>query len=247
LTLSSSSPEICTIEKGLIYAKSLGNCSLKIASVGRDNVRGFSNYELLIPVTKKVNSIKHYLPSTSSVGSSHSTGAIATSGLKVTLESKSPLVCVVENQSLKMIATGNCSITLGAQEDSDFAASSLELSIPVRMGQQEIVFQDRSFAFAMSRKNFFLNSTSTSGLPVNAVTLTPSVCTSLGLTLTAKKPGECRIILQQPGNMNFFRAPNLEVTGFIAEDRSSITCTNGKKRLKVVAKNPKCPKGYKEK
>jgi len=247
LSLSSKTAETCTIEKGLIVAKSLGNCEIQVTSQTRENIKGITEYLLSLKVVKKENKITESISRSGFVGTLLYSSVTSKSGASTVLQSLTPSVCEIGTNSIKLIAMGVCRISVTAPETAMFSSNSAEIVISVLKGSQQIEVGTRSFSIGMSEKTLDLDATSSAYLPLASRSLTSKICEIIGLSVRAKKPGECQIQISQLGNSNYNAAAPVIITGFIAEDRLAITCVRGKKSIKVLAKDPVCPRGYKEK
>lgn len=247
LFLTSETSDTCIIEKGLIVAKSLGNCELKITSQSKENVKGVSDFLLTLKVVKRENKISESISRSGFVGNSLYFSVTSTSGIATSLQSLTPSICEISANSIKLSGAGICRIGVTAPETPTFAANSSEIVIAVLRGTQQIDVVTRSFAMDMSEKFLDLDAKSSVYLPLSSKSLTSKICEISGLTIRAKKPGECQIQLSQLGNTRYNAAAPVTITGFIAEDRFKITCVKGSVTKKIKAVKPKCPNGYKKK
>jgi peptide/nickel transport system substrate-binding protein len=96
---------------------------------------------------------------------------------------------------------------------------------------------------------------SSSGLKVNTISRSESICRINGGELVVLSSGSCIIAANQPGDDRFNPTPErifvLSVDSLLSTSAvkkvktgGSITCAKGKQRIEVQGKNPKCPKGY---
>jgi hypothetical protein len=90
---------------------------------------------------------------------------------------------------------------------------------------------------------------STSNLSVFAYNSTDNVCVYENGIIRAKTSGRCVIAFSQEGDSEFKPANNLILDFAIAStnNKTTITCVNGKLTKKVTAVKAKCPAGYKVK
>jgi hypothetical protein len=77
---------------------------------------------------------------------------------------------------------------------------------PINLNNQTITFDPLPDKF-VNDEPFPVNATASSGLSVSFATLTPSICTVSGNTVTLLTTGSCTIQATQPGNVDFNPAP----------------------------------------
>lgn len=217
-----------------------------VSSIGKGTILGYTNYNLELQVTKKADSISVVAPITSNVGLTHYFAPKSELGSNVISGVTTSTICVVDGTTLRMLAAGVCQVEVFTEETPLVSATRKVFNITVAKGSQKISVTQRSFVLNMSAPKLTLDATSSSGLDVTVESLSPDICVANGLEVTAKKAGECMISLSQIGDSNYLDAPELQITGYIVEDRTAIICYKGKLTKKVLAKNPKCPKGYKK-
>jgi hypothetical protein len=86
---------------------------------------------------------------------------------------------------------------------------------------------------------FSINATASSGLPVSFASLTPSVCTVNGNTVTLLATGTCTIQATQPGNASFNPAPPItQAFAVKSTQKSDQTITFGKPADKQLGDPP---------
>jgi hypothetical protein len=87
----------------------------------------------------------------------------------------------------------------------------------------------------------------TSYLPLSIRSLDSSVCDYVLNYIKLKKPGRCKITLDQSGSAFYAPAESKYIDFEILATKKTITCIKGKSVKKVTALNPKCPVGFKKK
>lgn len=162
-------------------------------------------------------------PADSSVGSSVTMGATATSSLTVTYVSNTPLVCTVVGNVVTIVGGGTCSITANQTGNVNFyAATSVTQSFLVAKQNQEIVFVDMAknygdsdfSAGAVSNKE----STSTgTALPlsysaVEATCPATVAVVTTGGSIQVVGIGTCEITASQAGDDSWNAATNVSAT-----------------------------------
>ena len=139
--------------------------------------------------------------------------ATASSGLPVTYASSTQSVCSILNASLTLIATGTCTVRASQAGNASFSkATDVSQSFMVTAGGTQA--QTISFG-ALGNKvwgaaPFALSATASSVLPVTFISLTTSVCSVSGSTVTIVAVGACTIRASQVGNATYASAPTVD-------------------------------------
>lgn len=132
--------------------------------------------------------------------------ATSSAGLTVSFISNSPGVCTISGANAILASLGTCSITAQQTGDANTnAAPTVQQSFSVVQGGQTITFGAQVSPRAYVGGGTFglapVASTS-SGLAIAYSTLTPSVCTISGTTVTILRAGQCTIAADQGGSGN---------------------------------------------
>ena len=132
--------------------------------------------------------------------------ATATSGLAVSFTSITPSICTVAGSTVTGVSAGVCTIAADQAGNANYnAAPQVTQSISIGKGNQVIT----SFAFppiAIGGTGS-ISALATSGLAVSFGSLTPSICSVAGSTITGITAGSCTIAANQSGNANYNAAP----------------------------------------
>jgi len=145
------------------------------------------------------------------VGGTGIVSATATSGLPVTFTSFTPSVCTISGAIVTGVSAGTCIIAGDQAGNSDYnAAPQATLTINVIKSSQTITFGATPSVSVGGTGT--VSATSSSGLPVTFTSLTTSVCTISGATVTGVTAGQCRIAADQSGNPNYNAAPQVVLT-----------------------------------
>ncbi len=135
--------------------------------------------------------------------------AAATSGLPVSFASTAQSVCNISGNTVTLTGIGTCSITASQAGNGTFAAASpLTRTFSVLKGSQSISFAPLANV-TPGTAPITLTATTTSGLAVVFTSLTLSACTLTGNTLNLIAAGTCTVTASQPGNANYFEAPQV--------------------------------------
>jgi len=109
VTLTSSTPDICTTNGAKVTYVAVGVCTL-IA-----NQAGNTNYTAAPQVTANLTSLF--------VGQTATLSATATSGLAVSFTSTTPSVCTVSETTVTYVAEGTCTLTADQTGDANYNAA----------------------------------------------------------------------------------------------------------------------------
>ncbi|HEY5750501.1 MAG TPA: choice-of-anchor tandem repeat GloVer-containing protein [Chryseolinea sp.] len=139
-------------------------------------------------------------------------GAVSSSGAPIQFSSSNPAVAIIERGRIKPVGVGTTIITAKLPASANFfKADDVERQLVVVRGDQSISFD----AFAPLYKSdapFELKAVASSGLPVTYKSSNTAVATIDGNTITIKGVGSTIITASQPGDVNFYPAPNAQQT-----------------------------------
>ena len=144
--------------------------------------------------------------------------ASATSGLPVTLETKTPDVCEGSGTSPMTItikAMGTCTVEATQEGDDSWSpAPDISESFSVTPASQTITVKPIGDT-PLSRHWTRARATTTSGLPVTWTSTTPDICTTkrgFGQRVYLKAAGTCTLQATQAGNKLWYSAPSVTDT-----------------------------------
>jgi hypothetical protein len=124
----------------------------------------------------------------------------------VSFSSATPAVCTASSATVTLLAVGACTIQATQAGNANWAAAApVSQSFQVATGSQTITFGALSNQ-ALGAAPFTVSATATSGLAVSFNSLTTSVCTVSGATVTLVAISTCTIQATQPGNANWAAA-----------------------------------------
>jgi mono/diheme cytochrome c family protein len=142
--------------------------------------------------------------------------ASATSGLAVSFVSDTTGVCTISGSNAVLVSVGTCTIRAQQGGSANFnAATDVTQSFMVTQGTQTITFGTQTSPRAFVAASTFMLSpvaSASSALPVSYSSLTTSVCTISGTTVTMVAAGNCTIAANQAGNGNFSAAAQVTQT-----------------------------------
>ena len=149
--------------------------------------------------------------------------ASASSGLPVSFASLTTSVCTVSGSTVTLVSVGTCTVRASQAGNAIYPpAVNADEPFSVGQGSQTIAFGSLSNQ-TYGAQPFPTIATSSSGLPVNLSSLTPSVCSITVGTITIISAGTCTIRASQPGNMGYRPAPNADQTFAIAQAAQTIS------------------------
>lgn len=135
--------------------------------------------------------------------------ATSTSGLPVTFESTTPSICTVSGNEATLVSAGECRIVAhqggGTTEDGVLWAPADDTShlFNVLKHPQTITFAGPQYVKLATTPQMEVVSVASSGLPVDLVVDTPTVCTLTGSTLKFLAKGSCALTGTQAGDGNY--------------------------------------------
>jgi streptogramin lyase len=133
--------------------------------------------------------------------------ATASSGLTVSFNSQTPSICTVSGTTVTLLSVGQCTIQAAQPGDgiTYAAATSVSQSFQVTQAGQTITFGALSNQ-PQGTAPFAVTATASSGLTVGFTSLTTSVCTVSGTTVTLLAVGVCTIQATQTGGLDYTAA-----------------------------------------
>lgn len=135
--------------------------------------------------------------------------ATASSGLAVSFTSLTTSVCTVSGSTVTIVNVGTCTIQASQAGNATYApAQNVSQSFAITQASQTIAFGALANQ-PLGNPPFWLNATASSGLVVYFTSLTTSVCTVSGNTVTLATTGTCTIGASQPGSTYYTAAPNV--------------------------------------
>ncbi|MFM9916331.1 MAG: ExeM/NucH family extracellular endonuclease [Rhizobacter sp.] len=139
--------------------------------------------------------------------------ATATSGLAVTFSSVTASVCTVTSGgSVSLVAVGTCTLAADQAGNASFAPAPQVLrsfAVGAATGQAQTIGFGTLASRAVDSGNFIVGATASSGLSVVFSSLTSSICTVVGNTVTLLTVGTCTIVADQAGNASYAAAPQV--------------------------------------
>jgi hypothetical protein len=139
-------------------------------------------------------------PADAPVNASFPVSATADSGLPVSFSSQTLSICTVSGNTVTTLTIGTCTLTADQAGNAGYwLPASTSRSFAVQGLGQTISFAGLT-DHALDGGGFNLGATASSGLPVQFISLTTSICTVSGNAVTLVAVGSCQIAANQPGD-----------------------------------------------
>jgi hypothetical protein len=203
VSFNSQTTPVCTISGTTVTLVSVGTCIIQATQLGNSNWAAAAQVSQGFSVTSGSQTITFgALPNTALSTGSLIVGATSTSGLPVSFNSQTPSICTVAGTTVTLVSVGTCTIQATDAATTNWAAAvPVNQSFSVTPGGQTITFG--ALANAAFGTSPTLTATATSHLPVIFNSLTTSICTVSGTTVTLVTVGTCTIQATQLGNANW--------------------------------------------
>ena len=220
--ITSTTTDVCTVTSNVVTPVKVGACILQAAQVGDLNFNAATPINLTINVAKGNQVLKFGPLPKIAVGQTGTVAATASTGLTVTISSKTPTVCTVSGNVVTALLVGNCIILADQSGDvNHIGAPQGSATIAISKDNQTITFG--AVPSLAVNDTGTVTATATSGLPVVLASATPAVCTFVDPTVTAKTAGKCSISGNQTGNGTYLAAPKATLTFVITKGTQTIT------------------------
>jgi hypothetical protein len=260
LTVTSSTPTICSTDGKELKLIAAGNCTFKVLTVktkdyaAKESVQvvtvtaARSKPELVISVTS--NQTAKNLPKIIEIFR-----VFSPTGVYVLPQATTPAVCIASGFFVQIVGGGTCTLTYQSEANTSYLASDLyKVSFEVTRDPQTITFAPVT-TVDMATKSLTLTATASSGGAVTFASTSTENCTISGSTLNLIKAGNCLVSATQAGTSTLApvtASATIILTGTAVTPKPVVTkktivCVKGKTTKKVSGTNPKCPKGYKVK
>jgi hypothetical protein len=222
VTLSSLTTSVCTVSGNTVTALAVGTCTLAANQAGNSTYAAAPQVTQSVTIGKVSQTISFDAAPSVTVGGTGTVSATASSKLPVTLSSLTTSVCTVSGNSVTAIAVGTCTLAANQAGNSTYAAApQVTQSVTIGKVSQTISFDAlSSVAIGGTGK---LKATASSGLTVTFSSLTTSVCTVSGSSVTAIAAGTCTLAADQAGNSSYDPAPQVTKSFSIAKVSQTIS------------------------
>ena len=210
MTLSSTTPAVCTVSGFTITLVTAGTCTIAADQAGNTVYNPAPTVTRSFKVSKVNQTITFAAISNKTLAQSPLTVTpTASSGLTVTLSSTTPAVCTVSGFTITLVAAGTCTIAADQAGNTVYnPAPTVTRSFKVSKVNQTITFAAISNK-TLAQSPLTVTPTASSGLTVTLSSTTPAVCTVSGFTITLVTAGTCTIAADQAGSTVYNPAPTV--------------------------------------
>ena len=258
LTVTSSTPTICSSDGKELKLIASGNCTFKVLTA---KTKDYALKEITQVVTvtsarNKPELVMSVIPNQTAKNVPKTIGifrVFGPTGNYIFPKSITQTVCIASDFYVQIIGGGTCTITYQSDANTSYLASDLyKVSFEVTRDPQTMAFTLPT-TIDVSAKTLTLAATASSGAPVTYSTTSTDACSITGSTLNLLKAGNCVVTASQAGTSTLAPVSTTAIimlTGAVIAPtpiatKKTIVCTKGKTNKKVSGANPKCPKGYK--
>jgi hypothetical protein len=258
LTVTSSTPTICSSDGKELKLIATGNCTFKVLTAKTKDY-GLKEITQVVTITAArskpelvmsviANQTAKSLPKTLEIFRVYSP-----TGVYVLPQGTTPAVCIASGFYVQIVGGGTCTLTYQSTANTSYLASDLyKVSFEVTRDPQTITFAPAA-TVDIATRSLTLTATASSGSAVTFSSSSNDNCTISGSTLNLLKVGNCVITASQAGTPTFApitASATIILTGTVVTPKTVVTkktvvCVKGKTTKKVSGTNPKCPKGYK--
>jgi hypothetical protein len=260
LTVTSSTPTICSSDGKELKLIATGSCTFKVFTA---KTKDYILKEITQAVTITAARVKPEL--ILSVIANQTAKSLPKSieifrvysptGTYVLPQATTPTVCIASGFYVQIVGGGTCTLTYQSEANTSYLASDLyKVSFEVTRDLQTIAFAPVTTA-DIATKALTLTATASGGGQVTFASASTENCTISGSTLNLLKAGNCVVTATQAGTSTLApvsASATITLTGTFVTPKPIVTkktivCVKGKTTKKVSGTNPKCPKGYKVK
>jgi uncharacterized repeat protein (TIGR01451 family) len=235
VSYTSTTPGICSVTGSSVTLLAAGTCTIKADQAGD------SSYAAASTVTRSLTALSHgqtisfTQPATADLADGTvALTATASSGLAVAFTTQTADVCTVAGSTVTLAGAGVCTIRADQPGNSSYSAAlpivrSFDVTDLVGGTSGTVELQTITFPQPPDTDvlagPITLKATTDAGLPVTYTSLTPSVCTVTGTTVTVLGVGVCTIDADQPGDTTHSAASTTVTSFTVAGLPQAITFT----------------------
>jgi Glycine rich protein len=209
VSFGSDTPGVCTVSGATVSIVAAGQCTIRATQSGDAAWLPATDATQSFTVQQAPQSITFGALGTKTVGDPpFGVSATATSQLAVSFSSDTPGACTVSGTAVTIVAPGQCTIRASQGGDANWSAATdatQSFTVDPLQAPQSITFAALGNKLAGAAP-FNVAATATSVLVVSFASLTTTVCTVSGTTVTMIAAGLCTIHATQSGNASWLGA-----------------------------------------
>jgi hypothetical protein len=215
-SLSAGSAGVCTISGSTVSFVGAGTCTVRANQAGNASYQAAPQVQQSFTVGLASQTISFTSPPpsfASNGGPTYHVTATSTSGLTVafSIDPTSAGVCTLSGSTVSFVGAGTCKINANQSGNATCqAATQVQQSFIVARGSQTITITSSPPNNVHKHSSpYTISATASSGLTVvfTVGASSAGVCSVSGTTVSFAGKGTCTIYADQPGNANFFSAP----------------------------------------
>jgi hypothetical protein len=224
VAFSSLTTPVCTVAGTSVTLLTIGTCTIAANQAGNANYNAAAQVTRSFSVTKASQAITfNALASRPVLPSPFTISATASSGLATAFSSLTTGTCTVSGTTVTLVATGVCTIAANQAGNATYdPAPQVTQSFTIGKAGQSITFAALA-NWPLIQPPFTVSATASSGLSVAFSSLTPSICTVSGATVTLVAAGTCTIAANQGGNATYEAAPQVARSFTVTTANQAIT------------------------
>ena len=258
LTVTSSTPNICSTDSKVLKLIATGNCTFKVLTAKTKDyvLKETTQVVTVAGARSKPELVMSVIPNQTAKSLPKTIGifrVFGPTGNYIFPKSITQTVCIASDFYVQIIGGGTCTITYQSDADTSYLASDLyKVSFEVTRDPQTMAFTLPT-TVDIATKTLALTATASSGASVIYSTTSADACSITGSTLNLLRAGNCVVTASQAGTSTL--APisttaTIMLTGAVISPtpvatKKTIVCVKGKTNKQISGTNPKCPKGYK--
>jgi hypothetical protein len=224
VSYTSTTPAYCSVSGSTVSSLAYGNCTIQANQAGNDVYSAAATVSQTFFVHHASQTISFPLIAYDQTAATTVTlSATASSGLTVTFSSLTPSICTVSGSTVALLSYGSCTVNADQAGNGEYsAAATASQTFFVHHASQTITFPLIPYN-QTAATTVTLSATASSGLTVTFSSLTPSICTVSGSTVTLLGYGSCTVDADQAGNGEYSAAATASQTFFVHHASQTIT------------------------
>ena len=204
VTFAVLTPSVCAINGNTISLIRAGTCTIRASQSGNSSYAAAPDVDRSFTVARATQTINfNAIAAQVALDTPIRLVANATSGLPVSFKSLTPAVCSVNVNSAYLLGAGTCTVRASQDGSANYGAAPDVLQSVVYGPPSQVLTFWQPSDHALGTSPFPLEATASSGLPVSFTSLSTSICTVSGATVTLVAVGTCTIRASQPGNSSY--------------------------------------------